>query len=70
MWYQTIETLAKKHNLKKQFERCAAHLLGVTYNGSSIFEFGDASTCSFHATKIFHTGEGGAIFTNNKELMH
>lgn len=65
---EAIETLAKKHNLKVIYD--AAHCFGVTYNGKSIFEYGDASTCSFHATKIFHTGEGGAIFTNNKELMH
>jgi dTDP-4-amino-4,6-dideoxygalactose transaminase len=36
--------------------------------GKSIFEFGDVSTCSFHATKLFHTGEGGAIFCKNNNL--
>jgi dTDP-4-amino-4,6-dideoxygalactose transaminase len=42
----------------------------VTYKGKSIFEFGDVSTCSFHATKLFHTGEGGAIFCKDPDLFH
>src|SRR5690554_5155800 len=46
----------------------AAHCFGVSYKGKSIFEYGDVSTCSFHATKLFHTGEGGALFSNNEEL--
>jgi dTDP-4-amino-4,6-dideoxygalactose transaminase len=61
-----IEAIAKKHNLKIIYD--AAHAFGVNYNGKSIFEYGDVSTCSFHATKLFHTGEGGAIFTTNNEL--
>ena len=48
----------------------AAHCFGVAYNGKSIFDYGDVSTCSFHATKVFHTGEGGAFFCNDAELMH
>ena len=36
---------------------------------ASIFEYGDISTCSFHATKLFHTGEGGAIFCNDEPLF-
>ena len=47
----------------------AAHCFGVKYKGKSIFEYGDISTCSFHATKLFHTGEGGAIFCKDKELL-
>ena len=47
----------------------AAHCFGVEYNGESIFNYGDISTCSFHATKIFHTGEGGALFCNDAELI-
>lgn len=61
-----IEVIAKKYNLKVIYD--AAHAFGVTFKGQSIFEYGDASTCSFHATKIFHTGEGGAIFTKNNQL--
>lgn len=62
-----IEKIAKKHKLKVIYD--AAHCFGVQYKGKSIFEYGDVSTCSFHATKIFHTGEGGAIFCNNNKLF-
>ena len=63
---EEIERIATKHNLKVIYD--AAHAFGVTYNGKSIFEYGDVSTCSFHATKLFHTGEGGAIFCNDAKL--
>lgn len=63
-----IELIAKKHNLKVVYD--AAHSFGVTYNNKSIFEYGDVATCSFHATKLFHTGEGGAIFANDTNLQH
>tara|TARA_B100000508_G_scaffold141097_1_gene146970 strand:- start:62554 stop:63630 length:1077 start_codon:yes stop_codon:yes gene_type:complete len=63
-----IERIAKKHDLKVIFD--AAHCFGVEYKGKSIFEYGDLSTCSFHATKLFHTGEGGAIFCKDKELFN
>ncbi len=63
-----IELIAKKHDLKVIYD--AAHCFGVTYEGTSIFNYGDISTCSFHATKLFHTGEGGALFCKNKELYN
>ncbi|MGB4845493.1 MAG: DegT/DnrJ/EryC1/StrS family aminotransferase [Ferruginibacter sp.] len=62
-----IEAIAKKHKLKVIYD--AAHAFGVTVNGKSIFEYGDISTTSFHATKLFHTGEGGAVFTKDAELL-
>ncbi len=62
-----IEIIAKKYNLKVIYD--AAHCFGVEYDGKSIFEFGDISTTSFHATKLFHTGEGGAIFCKDEDLM-
>jgi dTDP-4-amino-4,6-dideoxygalactose transaminase len=65
---EAIEVIAKKHNLKVIYD--AAHCFGVKYKGKSIFEYGDISTCSFHATKVFHTGEGGAIFCKDPELFH
>ena len=65
---EVIEKIAKKYKLSIIYD--AAHAFGVKYNNSSIFEFGDISTCSFHATKLFHTGEGGALFTNNIDLQH
>lgn len=63
---EVIEKIAQKHKLKVVYD--AAHGFGVRYNNKSIFEYGDVSTCSFHATKLFHTGEGGAIFCNNEAL--
>lgn len=65
---EAIEKIAKKHNLFVIYD--AAHCFGVIYNGNSIFNYGDVSTCSFHATKIFHSGEGGAMFCNDEKLFH
>jgi dTDP-4-amino-4,6-dideoxygalactose transaminase len=65
---EEIERIAIKHNLKVIYD--AAHAFGVKYKGKSIFEYGDISTCSFHATKLFHTGEGGAMFTKDPDLYH
>ncbi len=65
---EAIEAIAKKHNLAVIYD--AAHCFGVTYKGKSIFAYGDVSTCSFHATKLFHTGEGGALFCKDDALMH
>jgi len=61
-----IQAIADKYGLKVIYD--AAHCFAVTYKGRSIYEFGDISTASFHATKIFHTVEGGAVFTNNEAL--
>lgn len=65
---EAIDAIAKKHNLKVIYD--AAHCFGVNYNWKSIFNYGDVSTCSFHATKLFHTGEGGAMFANDADLQH
>jgi len=60
-----IEEIAKRHNLKVIYD--AAHCFGSTYKGTSVFAFGDISTTSFHATKLFHTIEGGAVIANNQD---
>jgi dTDP-4-amino-4,6-dideoxygalactose transaminase len=65
---EAIEAIAKKHNLKVIYD--AAHCFGVQYKGQSIFNYGDVSTCSFHATKLFHTGEGGALFCQDEGTLH
>ncbi|WP_338766592.1 DegT/DnrJ/EryC1/StrS family aminotransferase [Bernardetia sp. ABR2-2B] len=65
---EKIEKIAKKHNLKVIYD--AAHCFGVNYKGQSLLNYGDISTLSFHATKLFHTGEGGGIVVNNQELFH
>ncbi|PTX44089.1 dTDP-4-amino-4,6-dideoxygalactose transaminase [Christiangramia gaetbulicola] len=64
---EAIEKLAKNYNLKVIYD--AAHCFGAKYKGKSIFEYGDVSTCSFHATKIFHTGEGGALFASDDTVF-
>jgi dTDP-4-amino-4,6-dideoxygalactose transaminase len=65
---EAIQTIAKKHNLKVIYD--AAHAFGVKYKESSLLKYGDISTLSFHATKLFHTVEGGGIATNDDELAH
>ena len=65
---EVINSIAQKHNLKVIYD--AAHAFGVTYNEQSIFNYGDISTCSFHATKLFHSGEGGALFAKDSDLQH
>ncbi|MNQ33456.1 dTDP-4-amino-4,6-dideoxy-D-glucose transaminase [compost metagenome] len=62
-----IEKIAKKHNLKVIYD--GAHAFGVNINGKSIFEYGDISTCSLHATKLYHSVEGGLIITKDAELL-
>ena len=62
-----IEKIAKKHKLKVIYD--AAHAFGVQVNGTSIFNFGDISTCSLHATKLFHSGEGGLVITKEPKLL-
>lgn len=61
-----IQAIAEKHGLKVIYD--AAHCFGSNYKGSSVFAFGDVSTTSFHATKLFHTIEGGAVFCRDKEV--
>lgn len=63
---EEIQRIAEKYNLYVIYD--AAHAFGVSYKGESIFNWGDLSTCSFHATKIFHTAEGGAAFINSDRL--
>jgi dTDP-4-amino-4,6-dideoxygalactose transaminase len=65
---EAIEAIANRHNLRVIYD--AAHAFGVKVNDSSVLSYGDISTLSFHATKLFHTGEGGAIVTNDDELAH
>lgn len=58
-----IEVIAQKHNLKVIYD--AAHAFGVRYKGKSLMDYGDISTCSFHATKLFHTIEGGGVIAKD-----
>ena len=61
-----IGKIAKKHNLKVVYD--GAHAFGVSLNKKSLLSFGDITILSFHATKIFHTIEGGALIIKNNRL--
>lgn len=63
---EAIDAIAKQHNLKVIYDAC--HAVGVNYKGQSIFNYGDISVTSFHATKMLNTTEGGGCFTKDKEL--
>lgn len=64
---KAIEEIAKKHGLRVIYD--AAHAFGITKDGKGAGSFGDASMFSFHATKVFHTIEGGAIACSSDELI-
>lgn len=64
---EAIEEIAKKHNLKVVYD--GAHTFGVNYKNKNIANYGDITTLSFHATKLFHTIEGGALIINDDELV-
>jgi dTDP-4-amino-4,6-dideoxygalactose transaminase len=61
-----IQEIADKYNLKVIYD--AAHAFGIKLNGKSILQYGDCSTLSFHATKLFHTAEGGAVVCKDDEI--
>lgn len=61
-----IQKIADKYGLKVIYD--AAHAFGVEVNGKSILEYGDISTLSFHATKVYNTVEGGAMVVHSKSM--
>lgn len=63
-----IQQIARKHNLHVIYD--AAHAFGVKINDVPLVSFGDIATLSFHATKLFHTGEGGAIISHQDDLAN
>jgi perosamine synthetase len=64
---ERIMAIAKKHNLKVIEDACQAHL--AEYQGKTIGTIGDVGCFSFQTTKVVSCGEGGAIISNNDELM-
>jgi len=62
-----IENIAKKHNLKVIYD--GAHAFGIKINGKSVFEYGDISICSLHATKLYHSTEGGLVITKDPVVL-
>ncbi|MDR2435696.1 MAG: DegT/DnrJ/EryC1/StrS family aminotransferase [Puniceicoccales bacterium] len=63
---EKIQQIAGGHNLKIIYD--GAHAFGANYEGKSLLSHGDVSTCSFHATKLFHTVEGGACVVKDKSV--
>ncbi|HQI41288.1 MAG: aminotransferase [Ignavibacteriales bacterium UTCHB2] len=63
---ERIKEIADTYGIKVIYDGC--HAFGVKVNDSSIFNFGDLSVASFHATKVFNTFEGGAIISNDEEM--
>ncbi|MFN4145742.1 MAG: DegT/DnrJ/EryC1/StrS family aminotransferase [Runella sp.] len=62
---KAIERIAGKYQLTVIYD--GAHAFGAKLFGKSLLSYGDFSTCSFHATKLFHTVEGGLITTNSAQ---
>ena len=60
---EAIEAIANQYKLKVIYD--GAHAFGSKYKGKHILSYGDIATCSFHATKLYHTIEGGCIIANN-----
>ncbi len=65
---EEIQKIADKYNLKVIYD--GAHAFNVKYKSKSLLSYGDISTLSFHATKLFHTIEGGACIIKDKEIAH
>lgn len=61
-----FRNLADQHGLRLIYD--GAHAFGVKVGNRSIYDYGDVSMASFHATKVFNTFEGGAIFTSDPAL--
>jgi len=61
-----LAALASRKDLRLIYD--AAHAFGATYRGRSLCTFGDISVLSFHATKLFHTVEGGALVTEDESV--
>lgn len=61
-----IEAIARRHRLRVIYD--GAHAFGTQVAGRSLLSYGDITTCSFHATKLFHTGEGGAVLLHDEQL--
>lgn len=65
--HKELEDIARRHNLKLIYD--AAHAFGVEVDGKPIAHWGDVSMFSFHATKIYHSIEGGALVFQNPSLQ-
>jgi len=66
-YVEKLQEIASRHKLKLIYD--AAHAFGVEYKDQSVLNFGDVSTLSFHATKVFNTIEGGAIICRDEKML-
>lgn len=66
-YVEQLQKIADEYDLRLIYD--AAHAFGVEYKNQSVLNYGDISTLSFHATKVFNSGEGGAIIAKNEELF-
>jgi dTDP-4-amino-4,6-dideoxygalactose transaminase len=66
-YVEQLQAVAQRHNLKIIYD--AAHAFGVEYHDDPVVCFGDASTLSFHATKVFNTIEGGAVISSDDAVF-
>ncbi len=62
---EALESICKEYGQTVIYD--AAQAFGSKYKGKSLLDYGDYSICSFHATKIFHTAEGGCVVSHNAE---
>lgn len=62
-----IMPLAEKHGIAVIED--AAHAIQAYYHGRPLGTFGAMATLSFHETKNFTSGEGGAIIVNDASLL-
>jgi dTDP-4-amino-4,6-dideoxygalactose transaminase len=63
---QALGDLARRRGLRLVYD--AAHAFGASLDGRALAAFGDVATLSFHATKLFHTVEGGAVVTDDDDV--
>jgi dTDP-4-amino-4,6-dideoxygalactose transaminase len=66
-YVRELQEVADKHGLKIIYD--AAHAFDVEYENQPITDYGDASTLSFHATKVFNTIEGGAVVARDEKIV-
>lgn len=62
---EAFDLISERYKIPALYD--GAHAFGSVYRGKSLLSYGHASICSFHATKIFHTVEGGCVITHKAE---
>ncbi len=65
-YVEELQEIADRYKIKLIYD--AAHAFGVEYKNGSVLKYGDISTLSFHATKVFNTIEGGAIYAADEKI--